>query len=170
MRCIITSSMGRELIIRTREGQTTTIPLNRERLAVGRATAAELCFSEDAGLSRMHCRFEPQGEDWTVQDLDSKNGTYLNDTPLKARTRLILKPGDRISAGNLEITFSPEGQAHKPVVRFDGADSNTPSTSTVVTSLNALERGGAKALEPIQALHRFSQELAKNRPLPELFP
>src|SRR5271169_6098774 len=105
--------MGQELIIHTREGQTATIPLNRERVAVGRAKSAELCFPEGAGLSRMHCRFEPQGEDWTVQDLDSKNGTYVNDIPLKARARLILKPGDRITAGNLEITFSPEGQAHK---------------------------------------------------------
>ena len=60
-------------------------------------------FPEDAGLSRQHFAFESDADEWTVQDLGSKNGTFVNNIPLKAR--LILKPGDRITAGHLVIVF-----------------------------------------------------------------
>src|ERR1044071_4552255 len=126
--------MARELLIQCPDGQMKTIPLTGERLAVGRSSSAELCFPEDAGLSRQHFAFEAQGEEWTVQDLGSKNGTFVNSIPLKAR--LILKPGDRITAGHLVIVFSPSAnQPDAGVVVFDGAETSSPSTSTVVTSL-----------------------------------
>src|SRR5215475_2488968 len=97
--------MPRELLIQGPDGQTKTVPLNGQRVTVGRSSAAELCFPDDAGLSRQHFAFEPDGDDWTVQDLGSKNGTFVNNIPLKAK--LILKPGDRITAGHLAVTYSP---------------------------------------------------------------
>src|ERR1041384_7154897 len=119
--------MARELLIQCPDGQMKTIPLSGERLSVGRSSAAELCFPEDAGLSRQHFAFESQGEDWTVQDLGSKNGTFVNNIPLKAR--LILKPGDRITAGHLVIVFSPDSKAaiNKGVVVFEGGESTSPT-------------------------------------------
>ncbi len=168
--------MASELLIQCPDGQMKTIPLTGDRLAVGRSSASELCFPEDAGLSRQHFAFETQGEEWTIQDLGSKNGTYVNNIPLKGR--LILKPGDRITAGHLVIMFSPGGQPPDAgVVVFDGTDSTSPTTSTVVTSLEGatnqtlqLDRGGPKASAPLQALIRAGQELSENRPLAELFP
>ncbi len=169
--------MQRELLIQCPDGQMRTIPLTGERLAVGRSSASELCFPEDAGLSRQHFVFEAVGDDWTVQDLGSKNGTFVNNIPLKAR--LILKPGDRITAGHLVIIYSPGTQgADQSVVVFDKADTSSPTTSTVVTSLEGaysnqtmtLERGGPKATAPMQALIRAGLELAENRPLADLFP
>jgi serine phosphatase RsbU (regulator of sigma subunit) len=153
-----------------------TVPLTGDRLAVGRSSAAELCFPEDAGLSRQHFAFETQGEEWAVQDLGSKNGTFVNNIPLKAR--LILKPGDRITAGHLVIVYSPNSETPPPgVVVFDGTDTSSPSTSTVITSLEgalsnqtmAYERGGGKSSAPMQALIKAGQELSANRPLSELF-
>ena len=106
----------------------------------------------------------------------SKNGTFVNNIPLKAR--LILKPGDRVTAGHIVIVYSP-GAADPAagVVVFEG-ESSSPTTSTVVTSLEgalsnqtmAIERGGPKASAPMQALIRAGQELSENRPLNELFP
>src|SRR4051794_30077588 len=111
--------MPRELQIQCPDGQMKTVPLTGERLAVGRSSAAELCFPEDAGLSRQHFAFESQEGGWTVQDLGGKNGTFVNNIPLKAR--LILKPGDRITAGHLVIVFSPESNApNQGVVVFEG--------------------------------------------------
>src|SRR5215831_1974905 len=169
--------MRHELLIHGSDGETKTIPLTGERLAVGRSSAAELCFPDDAGLSRQHFVFEPEGDNWTVRDLGSKNGTYVNNILLKAR--LVLKPGDRITAGHLAIIYSPEGQEQGPeVVVFEGSESTSPTTSTVFTNLEgalsnqtlALERGGPKASAPMQALIRAGQELSENRPLNELFP
>src|SRR5215475_10542416 len=113
--------MPRELLVQGPDGQVNKMPLKGSRLAVGRSSAAELSFPEDAGLSRQHFAFEAQGEDWTIQDLGSKNGTYVNNIPLKAR--LILKPGDRITAGHLVIVYSPSAGAPDPgVVVFDGTE------------------------------------------------
>jgi phosphoserine phosphatase RsbU/P len=167
--------MPGELLIQCPDGQTKTVPLTGERIAVGRSSVAELCFPEDAGLSRQHFAFEAQGEDWTVQDLGSKNGTFVNNIPLKAR--LILKPGDRITAGHLVVVYAPgSADPNAGVVVFDGEGSGSPTTSTVVTSLEGanqtlvFEKAGAKSAAPMQALIRAGQELAGNRPLDELLP
>src|SRR5215472_8937506 len=113
--------MPRELLIQCPDGQMKTVPLTGDRLSVGRSSAAELCFPEDAGLSRQHFAFEVEGEEWTVQDLGSKNGTFVNNIPLKAR--LVLRAGDRITAGHLVIVYAPEGPAPEPgVVVFEGSD------------------------------------------------
>src|SRR5258708_7791642 len=126
--------MPKELLIQCPDGQMRTVPLNGERLSIGRSSAAELCFPEDAGLSRQHFAFENEGEDWTVQDLGSKNGAFVNNIRLKAR--LILKPGDRITAGHLVIVYSPDSaNAAASVVVFDGTETSSPTTSTLVTSL-----------------------------------
>jgi phosphoserine phosphatase RsbU/P len=167
--------MSAELLVQAPDGQTKSVPLTGERLAVGRSSAAELCFPEDAGLSRQHFAFEYMDETWTVQDLGSKNGTYVNNIPLKAR--LILKPGDRITAGHIVVVYAPEEDPDAGIVVFEGGD-QSPSTSTVVTSLEgalsnqtiAFERGGAKASAPIQALINAGQAFAEARSIDELFP
>src|SRR6185503_8063817 len=149
---MVQAPMPSELLIQGPDGLTKTIPLTGERLSVGRSSAAELCFPEDAGLSRQHFAFESQGDDWTVQDLGSKNGTFVNNIPLKAR--LILKPGDRITAGHLLVVFAPSPEEpNAGVVVFEPGDTSSPTTSTVVTSLEgamssnqtlSVERGGQK--------------------------
>ena len=168
--------MPRELMIQCPDGQMKTVPLGGERIAVGRSSAAELCFPEDGGLSRQHFAFEPEGDEWTVQDLGSKNGTFVNNIPLKAR--LILKPGDRITAGHLVIVYAPESdRGSRGIVMFEGEESSSPTTSTVVTSLEGalsnqtlvMDRG-PKGTAPMQALIRAGQELAEARPLEDLFP
>src|ERR1035441_7466318 len=109
--------MPRELLIQCPDGSTKTVPLTGERLSIGRSSAAELCFPEDAGLSRQHFAFEVQGDEWTVQDLGSKNGTFVNNIPLKGR--LILKPGDRVTAGHIVIVYEPGADAAAKVVVLD---------------------------------------------------
>ncbi|MBZ5583250.1 MAG: SpoIIE family protein phosphatase [Acidobacteriia bacterium] len=168
--------MARELVIQCPDRQMRTVPLIGQRLSVGRSSAADLCFAEDAGLSRQHFAFEVEGDDWTVQDLGSKNGTYVNDLALKGR--LVLRPGDRITAGHLIIVYSPaDGRAQEGVVVFEGgAPPDSPSTSTVITSLEGahqtivLERADPRTSAPMQALIRAGQELAEYRPLAEMFP
>jgi serine phosphatase RsbU (regulator of sigma subunit) len=169
--------MARELSIQCPDGQMKTVPLTG-RVSVGRSSAAELCFPEDAGLSRQHFAFEPEGDEWTVQDLGSKNGTFVNFIPLKGK--LLLAPGDRITAGHLVIVYSPGAAQSAPgVVVFEGGDaSGSPTSSTVVTSLAgalanptmAFQGSGPKASASMQALIRAGQELTRNQKLSELFP
>src|SRR5215472_10549764 len=172
--------MPRELLIQCPDGQMKTVPLTGDRLSVGRSSAAELCFPEDAGLSRQHFAFEVEGEEWTVQDLGSKNGTFVNSIPLKAR--LVLRAGDRITAGHLVILYAPDAKTAEPgVVVFEGSDtSSSPSTSTVITSREGANQTLAidgppsghrpKTSAALQSLLRAGLELSENRPLDELFP
>jgi phosphoserine phosphatase RsbU/P len=168
--------LSRELLIQCPDGRTKKVPLTGERISVGRSSAAELCFPEDAGLSRQHFAFEPDGDNWTVQDLGSKNGTFVNGIPLRAR--LNLTPGDRITAGHLVVVYSPG--AERPaseVVVFEG-EATAPTTSTLVTSLEGalsnqtmvVDRGGPRGSTQMQALIRAGQCLSENHPLEELFP
>src|SRR6516165_11702461 len=169
-------SMSRELLIQCPDGQMKTVPLTGGRLSIGRSSAAELCYPEDAGLSRQHFAFEPEGEDWAVRDLGSKNGTFVNSLPLKAR--LVLRPGDRITAGHITVVFAPESKSTAPeVVIFEGEDDAAArkTSATVVTSLEvATDRtlrkgGGARVSASLKAVIRAGLELSENRPLEDLF-
>jgi len=170
--------MTREILIHCPDGQVKTVPLRSNRVVVGRSSIAELCFPEDAGLSRQHLALEREGDDWTVQDLGSKNGTLVNNIPLRAKLRL--KPGDRITAGHLTIVYEDKGAGARPpddVVVFDAAEPDPPSTSTILTSLEGaitsqtiVDRPGQHGTRQVQALIRAGQELAGHGTLSDLFP
>jgi pSer/pThr/pTyr-binding forkhead associated (FHA) protein len=66
---------------------------------VGRAPAADLIL--DAALvSRLHCRLEAGADSLEVVDLQSTNGTYVNDTRVERGTLAI---GDRLRVGRVEL-------------------------------------------------------------------
>lgn len=154
--------------IHTPDGQTKRVVLQGDRLVLGRSSAAELCFPEDAGLSRQHLRFERDGSEWSVEDLGSKNGTTVNSAPL--RTRCTLKPGDRIAAGHLVIVVDGRERQPANVVFVEG---EAPNTSTIMTSLEGtLAQERLKSVAPgkqVAALINAGLELARNQPLEELF-
>ena len=69
---------------------------------VGRAPRA--AFVVDAALvSRLHCRLTAADESVDVVDLDSTNGTYINDQRVKSGC---IKNGDRLRIGRVEFTIS----------------------------------------------------------------
>src|SRR5579862_990472 len=168
---------ARELRIHCPDGETKTIQLQGDRVTLGRSSTTELCFADDAGLSRQHMALERDGNDWTVQDLGSKNGTQVNNIPLKGKLKL--KPGDRITAGHLTIVYddhtAPPGPTAGGVIFYETAESEAPSTSTVVTSLEGalsnetIVREASRGAAQVTALIHAGQELAGNRPLAELF-
>ena len=69
---------------------------------VGRAPRAD--FVVDAALvSRLHCRLTAADGDVEVVDLDSTNGTFINDQRIaKSGT---LASGDRLRVGRIELTI-----------------------------------------------------------------
>jgi DNA-binding winged helix-turn-helix (wHTH) protein len=61
-------------------------------------------FLDSPGISRRHAVIRIAGDDATVEDLGSKNGTFLADRRLDSRTRLV--DGDLIRVGSVQLTFS----------------------------------------------------------------
>ena len=171
--------MAFQLVIQYPGAETRTLSLDAGRITVGRSSGADISFQDDAGLSRLHFAFEGLGDAWTVEDLGSKNGTFVNEVPL--RERRALKAGDCVTAGHAAITFavmSATGQKSDVVV-FEGEEPTASGMATVVTSLEASARavgqGNAYSIRaggtsPIQALLQAGQSLAENRPLADLFP
>jgi pSer/pThr/pTyr-binding forkhead associated (FHA) protein len=74
---------------------------------VGRAPRAD--FILDAALvSRLHCRLEAADDRLEVIDLDSTNGTYVND---KRVERARLASGDRLRVGRVELKVEQAANA-----------------------------------------------------------
>lgn len=71
---------------------------DRVALLVGRARSCDLVFGGPS-VSRRHARFELVGDEWHVTDLDSMNGTYVDDVrvdraPVATGSRVLL--GDSV--------------------------------------------------------------------------
>ena len=81
-------------------------------VVVGRQADCDLAV-DDPLLSRQHFRVSPPGAagDFLLEDLDSKNSTYLNTKPLTGPATLHY--GDRILAGGTIFRFLMEEHAEK---------------------------------------------------------
>jgi Nif-specific regulatory protein len=102
--------------------------INEETLVIGRETASNLCLA-DAAVSRRHAKVEKEDRGFVITDLESLNGTFVNDVPVKNR---LLEHGDRVRIGDSQFLFlTHEGEATSKSsdVRLD--DRRVASGSTV---------------------------------------
>ncbi len=70
-------------------------------VVIGRETNATLCIA-DASVSRRHSRIDKEEDEFVILDLDSLNGTFINDVPVKRRK---LQHGDRVRIGDSQFLF-----------------------------------------------------------------
>jgi Nif-specific regulatory protein len=70
-------------------------------VVIGRETTATLCIA-DASVSRRHSQIEKEEEHFVIEDLESLNGTFINDVPVKRRK---LQHGDRVRIGDSQFIF-----------------------------------------------------------------
>jgi hypothetical protein len=77
--------------------------LQAEYTHVGRASENEVPLSYPS-VSNRHCIFVLSGPDVLLRDLNSSNGTVVNGTPI---SEVILRPGDVIQVGVVQIKFEP---------------------------------------------------------------
>ncbi len=72
-----------------------------EVIRVGRSPTSQI-FLDDPSVSRQHAQLAYTEEGWTVQDLGSTNGTFLNGEVV-GRTNVTISPGDVIRFGELDF-------------------------------------------------------------------
>ena len=70
---------------------------------LGRDPDLEL-FLDSRDVSRRHARITIDGDAAIIEDLESKNGTYVTDRRLETATRLV--DGDTIRLGSFQLTFT----------------------------------------------------------------
>ncbi|MEW6716187.1 MAG: FHA domain-containing protein [Chloroflexota bacterium] len=56
-----------------------------------------------SGVSRLHASIKINGQEVSLRDLESTNGTYINDQLIPANEPHLIKNGDIISLGTLKI-------------------------------------------------------------------
>lgn len=78
------------------------VALNEGDNLLGRAPDAAV-WIDAAGVSRHHARIRVQGVAATVEDLQSKNGTFLSGRRITEPTPLV--DGDQIRLGSVVLTF-----------------------------------------------------------------
>ncbi len=83
-------------------GKRSLVPLDTERITVGSAPDNDVVL-DDRTVSRLHALFERLPGGWTVRDLGSRNGTFLNGARISELT--VLRSGDRVRLGSSEATF-----------------------------------------------------------------
>ncbi len=82
--------------------------LEDSALIIGRETAANVCLP-DASVSRRHSKIEKNDEGFVITDLESLNGTFINNVPIRSR---VLEHGDRVRVGDSQFLFlTHEGES-----------------------------------------------------------
>lgn len=79
-----------------------------EGMTIGRGEDNDVVIP-DAFVSHHHARIFAHGNQFVLEDLGSRNHTYLNGTALSGRT--YLKPGDEIRIGFVTMRFERQGNA-----------------------------------------------------------
>ncbi len=83
-------------------GREKTVSAGGRAFTIGRDAEASIQIL-DRAASRFHCEIFPVGGMWFVRDLESKNGTHVNDDRLTDEE--LLRPGDVIRIGKTELVF-----------------------------------------------------------------
>lgn len=111
-----------KLIVQEGHHQVGDLTIPEGETTIGRSAECDLTLSS-RGVSRHHVQVSRRGDTVTVEDLDSRNGTFLNGVPITAVTTL--KHMDVIQAGNTALLYDEtdagvdeatvSGQTDRPV-------------------------------------------------------
>jgi transcriptional regulator with GAF, ATPase, and Fis domain len=93
--------MAAKLKIISEKGKGEIYELAGERISIGREATNEIALN-DASVSRRHCFIEKRGESFFVSDLQSLNGTFVNE---KEAAETEISSGDNLRVGDFTFRF-----------------------------------------------------------------
>lgn len=107
------SGAGTALVFTSPGGGTLEIP-TKDEVVIGREDPiSEVCPDVDLtglggmenGVSRRHAVIHRSGGDYTVEDMGSTNGTYVNKKRIQPHVPQAIKPGDEVRFGKLAFSL-----------------------------------------------------------------
>ena len=141
--------MVTKLIVASGKSAGRSISIKRNKLLIGRAEECDVRpLSEE--VSRRHCAVIVGPADVWIEDLGSRNGTFVNGTKITEKTKLA--DGDMIRVGSLELKVSctkpaaPAAGGGDDVSHWLMADDEASASSDTTRSLPV-----AKKTEPAEA-------------------
>jgi pSer/pThr/pTyr-binding forkhead associated (FHA) protein len=107
--------------------------LTVDNTSIGRVEDNSFQIAE-ASVSSHHCELQMRGSDVVVKELNSTNGTFINGEKISEG---VLKPGQTLRLGQVELRLETEGMAPPPP---SGASDAASSPVTPVSSKKPLEQ------------------------------
>jgi pSer/pThr/pTyr-binding forkhead associated (FHA) protein len=104
---------GTILVLASSDGSRLEMPA-KDEIVVGREDPVSDIFPDvdltglggmDKGVSRKHAVIHRAGADYTVEDLGSTNGTYVNKKKIQPHAPQAIKAGDELRFGKLALTL-----------------------------------------------------------------
>ena len=144
----------------------------RETLTIGRDARNALALPDDPKVSRQHARIRQEGDTYVIEDLQSRNGTFLERESEVTRitSRQQLRSHDVICVGSTRLVFDVDVVAETPPVTPPAskpdAPPRTPQEPDVATEvLGESTRSPQPAAPPprgfAQRIAELEQELAE---------
>lgn len=134
--------MVTKLIVASGKSAGRSISIKRNKLLIGRSEECDVRPLSDE-VSRRHCVVTVGPADAWIEDLKSRNGTFVNGDRIEAATRTKLADGDLIRVGSLELKVSSQAAAaggEGDVSRWLATDGDARSSDTTCSSPAAGER------------------------------
>jgi pSer/pThr/pTyr-binding forkhead associated (FHA) protein len=114
--------------------------LNVDRTTIGRVEDNTFQIA-DQSVSSHHCEVHLNGTEILIRDLNSTNGTFINNEKI---SEAILKPGQTLRLGQVELKLEAEGAA----ASSPAGAVKKPVDATMImprgVSLGDLEKGGGR--------------------------
>lgn len=89
------------LVVQRGPGAGSRFLLNEDEVSAGRHPDSEI-FLDDVTVSRRHATFRRTGDTFTVSDVGSLNGTYVNRDRID---EVLLRDGDEVQIGKYRLVF-----------------------------------------------------------------
>jgi len=141
------------------------LPLTTDRVSIGRSRSNQVCLTSNS-VSREHCLIEREADRFSLTDLDSRHGTFVNGIPVKKRA---LDHGDQVRIGDCIFVFLLRDQEPQEApASFEVTEVDTSLRHTLELPIEAPSAAGARTprsagpdrlQRDLEVLLRFSTEI-----------
>ena len=136
-----------------------SIPLTYSPLTIGRSDDNTVVLAPETAASRHHAEFAEDGGTWSVRDLGSLNGTYVNGERIEWPR--VLHLGDKIKIASEMMVFDEDGGSAPD--RSDPPPGSAVSATPKTGASTVILEGGAGSLP---AANESAQDARKTGTLP----
>ncbi len=144
-----------QLTIKTGPAEGSIFELTGEPQTIGRQGDIQVL---DTAVSRKHAEVHQLGDTFLIRDLDSRNGTFVNDERISGE--VALKSGDRVRLGAAVLEFETEqggGQQDVEFVRDTNAGGSTVEIRLGDKPAKVLGRAGESAAGRLLAVYEVAR-------------
>jgi serine phosphatase RsbU (regulator of sigma subunit)/pSer/pThr/pTyr-binding forkhead associated (FHA) protein len=153
-------------------------PLDRDKSVLGRSPECDVVLDVGA-VSRFHAQITRTGPDYFIEDLKSRNGTFVNGEMIQGRRQL--KDRDQLKICDLVFSFHQVVPSKKPgqMPGVPGTvileDSEMTTSSTIMSKLDVSSSGSGLRVTvnpemKLRAMLEITRNLASSLVLDEVLP